>query len=125
MATEGKLTGQPLIHFLEKFDPPLFCGHHFFHTFGLQSGTSLSPFIITFRKLVRSVHLLSISFGLKHLGCALLQLFFMARNKLRNLGLLGCFQLRHLGVVVRFQLRQFGSTFFLNPVPLPCKTWFG
>ena len=91
MAAEAKLTRQPLVHLLEKFDPPLFRGHHFFHAFGLQSGTSLSPFIITFRKLVRSVHLLSVIFGLKHLGFALLQLFFMARNKLRNLGLLGCF----------------------------------
>ena len=57
------------------------------------------------------------SFGLKHLCCALLALCFVLLNKLGNLGLVICFLLGHSAVMtclkllhLGLQLRQFGGS---------------
>ena len=71
------------------------------------------------------------SFGLKHLSCALLALFLLLPDELGNLGFMISFLLRQSGAMTRPkllylspQLRQFGCS-SLGFSLLLCAAWFG
>ena len=131
MIAKEKLTRKLLVHLLEELNAPFPFGFHGLHALSLQFATGFSLSIITLGILVLSLHLESMSFGLKNLSCALLALFLVIPDKLCNLGLVISLLLRHRGVMIRLKLLYLG----LHPCQFSCSSfgfslllcaaWFG